>query len=78
MAAAFSVVLKEIQADLDSDEPGLIDGSAGLQDLQALISRAVLLERDLSDLIDTAATMEDGLRDKPYEILDFSSEWEGF
>ncbi|MBN1434655.1 hypothetical protein JW921_07840 [Candidatus Fermentibacterales bacterium] len=78
MASAFAAVVKDIHSDLNGEEPDFLNDTAALEDLQALIARIILLERDLSDLIDTAVSIEDSLRDRPYEILDFSSEWEGF
>lgn len=78
MAKAFSVIVKEIQADLNSDDPSFLSDTRSLDELQNLIARIVLLERDLNDLIDTAVAVEGSLRDRPYEILDFSSEWENF
>jgi hypothetical protein len=78
MAAAFSAIVREIQMDLNSEDPSFLSDTASLEELQNLIARIVLLERDLNDLIDTAVTIESNLRDKPYEILDFSSDWEGF
>ncbi len=78
MAMAFSVVIKEIQTEFNRNEAFSIENESELEELQALVGRLVLLERDLGDLIESAISIETGLRDKPFEILDFSSEWEKF
>ena len=78
LALAFSSVIREMQTEFAcSDHLPLADNS-DFETYQIFISRIVLIQRDLDELIDRAMMLESTLQDNPVQILDFSSEWDHF
>ena len=55
-----------------------LESKTDFETYQTFISRIVLIQRDLDDLIDRAMMLESNLQDSPVQVLDFSSEWDLF
>ena len=78
LALAFSSVIREMQQEFACSDHLPVSDNADFETYQTFISRIVLIQRDLDDLIDRAMTLEASLQDSPVQVLDFSSEWEPF
>jgi hypothetical protein len=78
LALAFAAVIKELNAVFAEADHLPVSSDKDYEAYQALMSRLVLLQRELDDFIDRAMALETTMQDAPSQVLDFSSEWEGF
>ena len=78
LALAFSAVMREMQSEFARSEHLPIASDDDFEAYQMFMSRVILLQKDLEEFIDRAMTLEAISQDSPLQVLDFSSEWEGF
>jgi hypothetical protein len=78
LALAFAAVIKELNAAFAEAEHLPVTSDSDYEAYQAFMSRLVLLQRELDDFIDRAMALETTMQDAPSQVLDFSSEWEGY
>jgi hypothetical protein len=78
LALAFAAVIKELNAVFADADHLPVSSDSDYEAYQAFMSRLVLLQRELDDFIDRAMALETTMQDAPSQVLDFSSEWEGF
>ncbi len=78
LAFAFSAVIREMHQEFASSDHLPLGDKLDFETYQTFISRIVLIQRDLDELIDRAMMLESTLQDSPIQVLDFSSEWDLF
>ena len=78
LALAFSAVIREMQREFSTVEHLPVQDNADFEAYQMLMSRIVLLQRDMEELLDRAMALEATIQDSPVQVLDFSAEWESY
>ena len=78
LALAFSAVIREMHQEFSVADNLPLESNSDFETYQTFISRIVLIQRDLDDLIDRAMLLESNMQDSPVQVLDFSSEWDLF
>ncbi|MDM7993599.1 MAG: hypothetical protein QUS11_09825 [Candidatus Fermentibacter sp.] len=78
LAMAFASVLRDMNSEFAESDHLPVSSDSDYEAYQALMARLVLLQRELDDFIDRAMALETTMQEAPFQILDFSSEWEGF
>lgn len=78
LTTAFAAVLRDMNAEFAEADHLPVSSDSDYEAYQVLMARLILLQRELDDFIDRALALETTMQDAPCQILDFSSEWEGF
>jgi hypothetical protein len=78
LAMAFVQVIKELTAEFSEADHLPVSSDADYEAYQAFMARLILLQRELDDFIDRALALETTMQDAPCQVLDFTSEFEGY
>ncbi|NLP06224.1 hypothetical protein GX411_09775 [Candidatus Fermentibacteria bacterium] len=78
LALAFSQVIHDLNDTFSQSDHLPVSSDTDFEAYQAFMARLVLLQRELEEFIDRAMALETTMQDAPSQVLDFSSEWEGF